>query len=104
VLLLQPLFRGVRVYVMQRFELEPFCRIIQDNKITFAYVVPPVVLALAKHPLIDKFNLKSLRMMHSSAAPLTDDLVQMVYQRLKVPVKQGYGLSEAAPGVAGQVS
>jgi acyl-CoA synthetase (AMP-forming)/AMP-acid ligase II len=88
---------------MQRFELEPFCRIIQDQRITFAFVVPPVVLALAKHPLIDKYNLSSLRMMHSSAAPLTDDLVQMVYKRLKVPIKQGYGLSEASPGVATQV-
>lgn len=87
---------------MQRFELEPFCRTIQQEKITFAYVVPPVVLALAKHPLIDKYNLSSLRMMHSSAAPLTNDLVEMVYQRLKVPIKQGYGLSEASPGVATQ--
>ena len=103
VLILQPLHRGVTVYVMQRFELEPFCRIVQDEKITFAFVVPPVVLALAKHPIVAKYNLSSLRMMHSSAAPLTNDLVQMVYQRLKVPIKQGYGLSEAAPGVASQV-
>ncbi|ETI28800.1 hypothetical protein G647_01252 [Cladophialophora carrionii CBS 160.54] len=102
VLLLQPVFRGVRVYMMQRFELEPFCRLIQHHRITFAYVVPPVVLALAKHPLVGKYNLSSLRMMHSSAAPLTDDLVQMVYKRLKVPIKQGYGLSEASPGVASQ--
>ncbi|OCT46522.1 putative 4-coumarate--CoA ligase 1 [Cladophialophora carrionii] len=102
VLLLQPVFRGVRVYIMQRFELEPFCRLIQHHRITFACVVPPVVLALAKHPLVDKYNLSSLRMMHSSAAPLTADLVQMVYRRLKVPIKQGYGLSEASPGVASQ--
>ena len=88
---------------MQRFELESFCCIVQDKKITFAYVVPPVVLALAKHPLVAKYNLTSLRMMHSSAAPLTDDLVQMVHKRLEVPVKQGYGLSEASPAVATQV-
>src|ERR1700744_6729790 len=42
-------------------------------------------------------------MMPSSAAPLTDDLAQMMYKRLKVPIKQGYGLSEASPGVATQV-
>ncbi|EXJ64853.1 hypothetical protein A1O7_01192 [Cladophialophora yegresii CBS 114405] len=102
VLLLQPVFRGVGVHIMQRFELEPFCRLVQHHRITFAYVVPPVVLALAKHPSVDQYDLTSLRMMHSSAAPLTDDLVQMVYKRLKVPVKQGYGLSEASPGVASQ--
>ncbi|KIW30608.1 uncharacterized protein PV07_06341 [Cladophialophora immunda] len=102
VLLLSPVYRGITVYIMQRFELEPFCRIIQQEHITIAYVVPPVVLLLAKHPLIAKYNLSSLRMMHSSAAPLTNDLVEMVYKRLKVPIKQGYGLSEASPGVASQ--
>ncbi|OAP62468.1 hypothetical protein AYL99_04671 [Fonsecaea erecta] len=102
VLLLSPVDRGVRVYIMQRFELEPFCRIVQEEKITISYVVPPVVLLLAKHPLVGKYNLSSLRMMHSSAAPLTNDLVEMVHKRLKVPIKQGYGLSEASPGVATQ--
>ncbi|KAK0255502.1 hypothetical protein B0A54_10270 [Friedmanniomyces endolithicus] len=102
VLLLQAVYKGVTIYVMQRFELEQFCRIIQTQQITFAFVVPPVVLALAKHPLVDKYNLSSLRMMHSSAAPLTADLVQMIYKRLQVPIKQGYGLSEASPGVASQ--
>ena len=102
-LLLQAVYKGVTIYVMQRFELEQFCRIIQEQQITFAFVVPPVVLALAKHPLVDKYNLSSLRMMHSSAAPLTADLVQLVHKRLQVPIKQGYGLSEASPGVASQV-
>ncbi|KAK0281313.1 hypothetical protein LTR91_011630 [Friedmanniomyces endolithicus] len=102
VLLLQAVYKGVTVYVMQRFELEQFCRIIQDQKITLAFVVPPVVLALAKHPLVAKYNLSSLRMMHSSAAPLTADLVQKIHKRLQVPIKQGYGLSEASPGVASQ--
>ena len=102
-LLLQAVYKGVTIYVMQRFELEQFYRTIQEQQITFAFVVPPVVLALAKHPLVDRYNLSSLRMMHSSAAPLTADLAQLVHKRLIVPIKQGYGLSEASPGVASQV-
>jgi 4-coumarate--CoA ligase len=84
---------------MQRFDLREFCHVVQQEKISFAYIVPPVALALAKHPLVDNFNLSSLRMMHSSAAPIAKDLIETIYQRLKVPVKQGYGLSEASPGV-----
>jgi 4-coumarate--CoA ligase len=87
---------------MQRFELDKFCQIVQENKITFAYIVPPVALALAKHPLVDQYNLSSLRMMHSSAAPTAVDLIETIYKRLKVPLKQGYGLSEASPGVSSQ--
>jgi 4-coumarate--CoA ligase len=82
---------------MPKFELEDFCRIIQDNKITFAYVVPPVVLLLSKHPVVDKYDLSTVRMMNSGAAPLTKELVNALYDRLKIPVKQGYGLSETSP-------
>jgi hypothetical protein len=48
---------------MPKFELEDFCRIIQELKVTFAYVVPPVVLLLGKHPVVSKYDLSSLRMM-----------------------------------------
>ena len=82
---------------MPKFEIEKFCSIIQNHKITFAYVVPPVVLLLGKHPIIDKYDLSSLRMLNSGAAPLTQELVEAVYKRLKVPIKQGYGLSETSP-------
>lgn len=104
VLILLPMYRGITLYIMQRFDLELFCKSIEQHKITVTFVVPPVALLLAKHPLVDKFNLKSLRIMHSSAAPLTVDLVEMLYNRLRIPIKQGYGLSEASPGVATQVS
>ena len=46
---------------MPRFDLEQFLALIQDHKVTRAYVVPPIALALAKHPLVDKFDLSSLR-------------------------------------------
>ena len=89
---------------MPKFELEKFCSTIQKHKITFAYVVPPIILLLGKHPVIDKYDLGSLRMMNSGAAPLTRELVDQVYQRLKVPIKQGYGLSETSPTTHTQVN
>lgn len=104
ILVLLPVHQGITAYIMQRFDLEQFCQNIEENKITVTFVVPPVVLLLAKHHIVDKYNLSSLRMIHSSAAPLTKDLVGMIYDRLKVPIKQGYGLSEASPGVTTQVS
>lgn len=82
---------------MPKFEIEKFCSVIQNHKITFAYVVPPVVLLLGKHPIVDKYDLSSLRMLNSGAAPLTQELIEAVYKRLKVPIKQGYGLSETSP-------
>ena len=82
---------------MPKFDIENFCKAIQKYKITFAYVVPPVVLLLSKHPSVSKYDLSSLRMINSGAAPLTYELVESLYARIKVPVKQGYGLSETSP-------
>lgn len=93
----QSLYSGFTLVVMPKFVLEDFCRFIQELKITFAYVVPPVVLLLAKSPVVDNYDLSSIRMMNSGAAPLTKELVEALYARLKIPVKQGYGLSETSP-------
>lgn len=99
----QSLYSGLTLVVMPKFDIEKFCAVIQDHKITFAYVVPPVVLLLGKHPIVDKYDLSSLRMLNSGAAPLTQELVEAVYKRLKVPIKQGYGLSETSPTTHTQV-
>ncbi|KAI9857818.1 MAG: hypothetical protein M1813_008069 [Trichoglossum hirsutum] len=93
----QALYVGLRLVVMAKFDLEKFCALIQEYKITFAYVVPPVLLGLGKHPIVSKYDLSSVRMLSSGAAPLTRDLVDAVYSRLKIPIKQGYGLSETSP-------
>ncbi|WPH01025.1 Hypothetical protein R9X50_00385900 [Acrodontium crateriforme] len=93
----QSLYRGIKNVVMSKFDIEKWCSIVQKHRITFAYVVPPVVLLLSKHPCVEKYNLSSLRILNSGAAPLTRDLVDAMYKRIKVPIKQGYGLSETSP-------
>ncbi|KAG6354448.1 hypothetical protein INS49_004465 [Diaporthe citri] len=99
-LVLSPLYEGTTIYVMKQFSLEAFCDTIQREKITYAYIVPPVGVAPAKNPMVSKYDLSSLRMLHSSAAPMENELIEAIHERLKVPVKQGYGLSEASPLVA----
>lgn len=82
---------------MQRFDFEKWCAHVQNYRITFSYIVPPVVVLLGKHPIVDKYDLSSLRLMNSGAAPLSQELVETVYARLKIGIKQGYGLSETSP-------
>ncbi|KAE8158760.1 hypothetical protein BDV40DRAFT_275070 [Aspergillus tamarii] len=93
----QTLYQGYKLVVMERFDIEKWCAHVQNYRITFSYVVPPVVLLLSKHPIVDKYDLSSLRMMNSGAAPLTHELVEAVYARIKCGIKQGYGLSETSP-------
>jgi acyl-CoA synthetase (AMP-forming)/AMP-acid ligase II len=97
VLMNLPLYCGATVVTMPRFDLREFLRVIQDYRITVAYVVPPIVLALVKHPLVDEFDLSSLRLVHSGAAPLSAELELACAKRLGCRVRQGYGLTETSP-------
>jgi acyl-CoA synthetase (AMP-forming)/AMP-acid ligase II len=103
VLMNQGLQWGGTVVTLPRFELEDFLRVIQDYKITRAFVAPPILLALAKHPLVDKYDLSSLKSIMSGAAPLDEQLALAAEQRLRkgadtgVTVAQGYGMTELSP-------
>lgn len=101
-MVLSPLYQGTAIYIMREFNLEAFCGAIQQEKITYASIVPPVAVALAKSPVVSKYDLSSLRMLQSAAAPAGNDLIEAIYKRLKVPVKQSYGLTEASPLVCAQ--
>lgn len=91
------LHRGCTVVTMPRFDLEEFLRILQDHRVTRAFLVPPIVLALAKHPIVDKYDLSALKTILSGAAPLGADLAGECGERLGCLVTQGYGLTETSP-------
>ncbi len=106
VLMNQGLQWGGAVITLPRFDLEQFLRAIQDHQVTRAFVAPPILLALAKHPLVEQFDLSSLRSVTSGAAPLDESLALAVEARLRglagtgedgVTVAQGYGMTELSP-------
>ncbi|MDL9936131.1 AMP-binding protein [Gordonia sp. ABSL1-1] len=97
VLLNAALFNRARLVIMPRFDLVEFLENIQNHKVTNAYIAPPIAVALAKHPIVDNYDLSSLRSMMSGAAPLDDELGKAVAKRLDLHMLQGYGMSELSP-------
>ncbi|MCH0562047.1 4-coumarate--CoA ligase family protein [Streptomyces sp. MUM 2J] len=94
-----PLRQGATVVVLPRFDLETFLAAIQEHRITGLYVAPPIVLALAKHPLVAQYDLSSLKYVVSAAAPLDAQLAAACSRRLGLPpVGQAYGMTELSPG------
>src|SRR5207245_1855980 len=77
-----PLYLGGLCVTMPRFDLAEFLRLIQEYRLTHLYVVPPIVLALAKHPLVDQFDLSSLKLVGCGAAPLDEGLQRACAERL----------------------
>ena len=86
-----------------RFDLEQYCNMVQTYKPERSHLVPPIILGLAKHPVVDHYDLSSLQVIVSAAAPLDQDLQVAVEQRLSkgnskgLICKQAWGMSELSP-------
>jgi acyl-CoA synthetase (AMP-forming)/AMP-acid ligase II len=91
------LSKGATVVTMPRFDLDEFLTLMQEHRVTFACLVPPIVLALAKHPAVDKVDLSSLEHVLTGAAPLDAGIAGAASERLGCSVLQGYGLTESSP-------
>lgn len=80
-----------------RFDLAEFCQLVQDHKPERAHLVPPIIVGLAKDPMIAKYNFGSLQQIVSAAAPLGRDIEIAAKERLSCEIKQGWGMSELSP-------
>jgi acyl-CoA synthetase (AMP-forming)/AMP-acid ligase II len=89
--------QGATIVTMPRFELEAFLKILDDHKVTLAHLVPPIVLALSKHPAVDNYNFSKLKTIFCGAAPLAESLTRACMERLSVEIRQGYGMTETSP-------
>lgn len=88
---------GATVITMPRFDLEQFLDLHQRYAVTRSFVAPPIVVALAKHPIVDSYDLSALRQVFSGAAPLSAELSEEAGRRLGCEVVQGYGMTEMSP-------
>jgi 4-coumarate--CoA ligase len=86
-----------KLVTMPRFDLELFLRLIQEHRATRLYIVPPVALALAKHPMVEDYDMSSVVEVFSGAAPLGPETEVAVGERLGAKSVQGYGMTEMSP-------
>ncbi|HXI21053.1 MAG TPA: AMP-binding protein, partial [Gemmatimonadales bacterium] len=97
VIMMLGLAGGGTILVMPRFDMVEFLTLVQKYRVTILPLVPPIVLGLVKHPAVAQFDLSSVRLVFSGAAPLGEELARALGQKLGCPVVQGYGMTEASP-------
>jgi len=88
---------GGGLVTMPRFDLQMYLDLCTKYQTPRLWIVPPVALALAKHPLVEKYDLSFVRQVNSAAAPLGSDVADALSKRTGMNVTQGYGMTELSP-------
>ncbi|KAA9105572.1 AMP-binding protein [Microbacterium rhizomatis] len=97
VLLNLALRRRASLVTMPKFDLVEFLTNIQKYQCTYLYIAPPIAVALAKHPIVDEFDISSVHTVFSGAAPLDGETAEIAGRRIHSRMMQGYGMSELSP-------
>jgi acyl-CoA synthetase (AMP-forming)/AMP-acid ligase II len=97
VLLNLALRQRASLVTMPKFDLVEFLTNIQNFACTYLFIAPPIAVALAKHPIVDQFDISSVRTVFSGAAPLDGETAEHAGNRIHARMMQGYGMSELSP-------
>ena len=95
---LPTLLKGGRLVIAPRFTPDLALDLIEKERITWMFGVPAMFNALATSPRWTDADLSSLRMLEAGGAPVPESTIR-TYQERGLTFLQGYGMTEASPGV-----
>ncbi|XP_026671441.1 luciferin 4-monooxygenase-like [Ceratina calcarata] len=86
---------GAAICLMRKFNMDDFLATIEKYKVTMLPIVPPILVAMAKHPRLKNYNFGSVREILCGAAPLPKDVSDDVKRLTGIKyVRNGYGMTE----------
>jgi acyl-CoA synthetase (AMP-forming)/AMP-acid ligase II len=90
------LFAGATTVSMVRYDTRQFLQAVQDHHVSSVFLTPPVVTDLTRNPVLDDYDVTSLRSVLCAAAPLAAEVEQAAERRLGCWVRQGFGMTETS--------
>lgn len=92
------LIRGCSLVMMPRFDCEASLAAAVRENVTLALCVPPALLAYCHAAEQKKFPTNHrLKWVKCGAAPLSGELARRFQSLTGIPIRQGYGMTEASP-------
>lgn len=88
---------GATGILMERFEPVPALRAIVEHKVTVLFGAPTMYASWVSVPGADQYDLSTVRLAISGAAPLATDVLRDFHALFGVRIFEGYGLTETAP-------
>jgi long-chain acyl-CoA synthetase len=91
------IYNGYAMIVLPRFDAGELIKTIRKKRPTMFPGVPAIYIALMAHPKVDSFDLSSIRVCVTGAAPMPVEVMRRFEQKTGSKIVEGYGLSEASP-------
>ncbi|KAH6607267.1 amp-binding enzyme [Trichoderma cornu-damae] len=95
-------YRGDEAIVLPKYNFHELLGAVQRFKIEQMFVVPPMLIQIIGNPdKVARYDLSSVRLVYSGAAPLGPEVVQALTAMFpKWRVGQGYGMTECSPTIS----
>ncbi|HUR76551.1 MAG TPA: AMP-binding protein [Acidimicrobiales bacterium] len=93
------LYAGASVVLVERFDPASAVETIRDRGVTVLAGAPTMYAAIMALPRAEAGDLSTVRLALTGAAPMPPDVATGFAQRFNIPLRQGYGLTEASPVV-----
>jgi fatty-acyl-CoA synthase len=95
---LPTIFKGGTVVIVPKFDPAAVLSLIERLRVTSFAAVPTMLQLMCDHPDFGPTNLSGLRIVIYGGSMIAER-VAVAWQRRGVDILQGYGMTEAAPGV-----
>lgn len=98
--MLQALLMGDKLVLMPHFHPAETLRLIEKEKVTILIAVPLAFSILVRMQDLERYDLSSLFLCGTGAAPCSPDLARQIQERLKCALHIGFGTTEIGGGIS----
>ncbi|XP_023944494.2 uncharacterized protein LOC112050457 [Bicyclus anynana] len=101
-LMFHKMSQGIKLVTLARFQPEVFLHTIENYKVNWLFVAPPLVLLMTNHPLASPKIYRHVNSVINGAAGMAATDVERFLDKVQRNIRynQGYGLTETSPCVA----
>ncbi len=90
-------YKAATIIVFARWDTEEVMKAIHKHKANVFHGVPLMYIAIINHPKVRKYNLRTLEVCISGAAPLPVAVRERFEKLTGAKLREGYGLTETSP-------
>ena len=91
-----PILLNAEVYMLPSFTMKTMLDAIVEYQISELILVPPILILMVRHPIVDEYDLSHITRFSSGAAPVSPEILQLLKKKFPgTGFMQGYGMTES---------